>query len=403
MSLIDRLKEITGGDRVFDSPDVLDTYAHDESFTTFTSPQCVVKPSGMEEVQEIVLWANETATPLIPVSSGPPRFRGDTIPAVEGTVMVDLSGMDKIIRVDRRNRVAMIEPGVTFGDLIPALEKEGLAPMMPFVPRHSKSVLSSALEREPITTPRYHWENLDPLCCTEVIYGSGDLFRTGSAAGPGTIKEQWKAGGAQIFAEGPSQTDFVRIIQGAEGTIGIVTWATVTCRILPKIRKHFLISSKNIDQLIDVTYKLMWKKLGEKCFILNNHTLASVLGQDQAEVEVIRSDLPPWILFFSLEAGGLMPEKKVAYQEAEFAEVTEAFGLKPTGIISGVDADHIAQVLDQPSTEPYWKMRFKGGWQDVFFLTTLDRGPTFVAKALELAALYKYPIEDLAVYKARRC
>ena len=392
------LGNMVGQAHVFHDDETLDSYSKDESFAFATRPLCVVKPNSMEEVQEIVRWANETSTPLIPVSSGTPRFRGDTVPSVEGTVIVDLSGMDKIIRVDRRNRVAMIEPGVTFGELIPALEKEGLAPMMPLVPRHSKSVLTSALEREPITTPRYHWENLDPLCCTEVIYGSGDLFRTGSAAGPGSVKDQWKAGGAQIFAEGPSQTDFVRIIQGAEGTIGIVTWATVTCRVLPKMASHFLIASKNVDQLIDVTYKLMWKKLGEKCLIMNNHTLASVLSQDRAEVEAIRSDLPPWILYFSLEAGGLMPENKVAYQEAEFLEATAAFGLKPAGAISGIEADHVAEVLNRPSTEPYWKLRFKGGWQDIFFLTTMDRVPTFISKALALAASFRYPKQDLGVY-----
>jgi hypothetical protein len=231
-----------------------------------------------------------------------------------------------------------------------------------------------------------------------VIYGSGDLFRTGSASCPGNLKEQWKVGGAQIFAEGPSQTDFVRIIHGAEGTIGIVTWATVTCRVLPKNENHFLISSENLDQLIDVTYKLMWKKLGEKCLILNNHTLASVLGQDRAEVETMRSDLPPWILYFSLEAGGLMPEEKVAYQEAEFLEVAEAFGLKPLGAISGIEADHLAAVLNRPSSEPYWKLRFKGGWQDIFFLTTMDKAETYVAKALALANAYQYPKEDMGVY-----
>jgi hypothetical protein len=48
--------------------------------------------------------------------------------------------MPGTIRVDRRNRVAMIEPGVTFEELIPAVEKEGLATFMPLLPRSRKSV-----------------------------------------------------------------------------------------------------------------------------------------------------------------------------------------------------------------------------------------------------------------------
>jgi len=39
----------------------------------------VVKPTSVEEVQAIVRWANETGTPLVPVSSGPPHFYGDTV------------------------------------------------------------------------------------------------------------------------------------------------------------------------------------------------------------------------------------------------------------------------------------------------------------------------------------
>jgi hypothetical protein len=392
------LTGLLGKDSVLDDDECLRSYAEDESFVRPTKPRCVVKPKSADQVLKIVKWANDTLTPLVAVSSGPPRFRGDTVPSVGGTVIVDLSGMKKIIRVDRRNRAVMIEPGVTFGELIPELEKEGLAPMMPFVPRSSKSVLTCALEREPITTPRHHWDSLDPLCCTEVVYGTGDLFRTGSAAGPGTLKDQWKMGGAQVFAEGPSQTDFVRLIQGAEGTIGIVTWATVACRILPQVRSNFLVPSEKIEPLIDFTYKLLWKKLGEQCLMVNNQTLASILAQGQEELKALRSVLPPWILFFSLGGGGLAPQKKVAYQEAEFAEIASSFGMEPLRTLSGIEADRVADILTKPSSEPYWKVRHKGGWQEIFFISTLDKVPAFVAQSTELAAQHLYPPEDLGVY-----
>ena len=62
----------------------------------------------------MVKLARETHTPLVPVSSGPPHFRGDTVPSAGGAVIVDLSGMKKIIMVHRNNRSAMFEPGVTF-------------------------------------------------------------------------------------------------------------------------------------------------------------------------------------------------------------------------------------------------------------------------------------------------
>jgi FAD/FMN-containing dehydrogenase len=133
------LVSIVGAENVIDKQAVLDQYASDISFVNTVKPYCVVKPNSTDEVEKIVKLARKTQTPLIPVSSGPPHFRGDTVPSVGGAIIVDLSGMKKIIRVDRLNRVAMFEPGVTFGELIPAVTKENLRLNMPLLPRSTKS------------------------------------------------------------------------------------------------------------------------------------------------------------------------------------------------------------------------------------------------------------------------
>jgi FAD/FMN-containing dehydrogenase len=83
----------------------------------------VVKPQTNQDIQKLVKLANETLTPLVPVSSGPPHFRGDTVPSTGGTIIVDLSGMKQIIRIDRPNRMVMFEPGVTYGKLVPELAR----------------------------------------------------------------------------------------------------------------------------------------------------------------------------------------------------------------------------------------------------------------------------------------
>ena len=184
------LTSIVGAGSVIDKQAVLDRYASDISFVSTVRPDCIVKPKNTDEVAKIVNLARKTGTPLIPVSSGPPHFRGDTVPGIGGAIIVDLSSMKKIIRVDRLNRVVMFEPGVTFGELIPAVTKEKLRLNMPLLPRSTKSVTASMLEREPVVMPIYHWDIMDPLDCVEVIYGTGDMFRTGAAAGPGTLEEQ---------------------------------------------------------------------------------------------------------------------------------------------------------------------------------------------------------------------
>ena len=143
------LAKIVGRENADDAPATLEAYSRDISFANPVRPAHVVRPRTAEEVQKLVRLANETNTPLVPVSSGPPHFRGDTVPGIGGSIIVDLSGMRKVIFVDRPRRVAMVEPGVTFGDLIPEVKKEGLRLNMPLLPRKSKSVVGSVLRESP--------------------------------------------------------------------------------------------------------------------------------------------------------------------------------------------------------------------------------------------------------------
>ena len=152
---------------ILDDPEILETYSWDQSFTLPIKPCFVVKPHNAGEVQKIINWANRTRTPLIPVSSGPPHFHGDTVPGVAGAVMVDLSGMKQIVRIDRKNRMALIEAGVTYSQLQPELAREGLRLSVPLLPRANKSVITSLLERQPILVPKYQWSMMELVLCLE--------------------------------------------------------------------------------------------------------------------------------------------------------------------------------------------------------------------------------------------
>ena len=109
----DKLVQIVGSGSINHEQATLEAYSSDMSFVNEIKPEYVVKPGNTGDIKEIIRLANETLTPLVPVSSGPPHFRGDTVPGIGGSVIVDLSGMKKIIRIDRLNRMVMIEPGVT--------------------------------------------------------------------------------------------------------------------------------------------------------------------------------------------------------------------------------------------------------------------------------------------------
>lgn len=366
--------QIVGVKNLIDSEAVLDSYQSDLSFTDPEKPSFVVKPRNIDDIKSIVSLANVASTPLIPVSSGTPRFRGDTVPGRDGAVIVDLSGLKNIINIDRDYRVAMFEPGVTYGELIEDTKKKELRLNMPLLPKKSKSVVASVLEREPVTMPTYHWDIADPLNCVEVIWGSGEVFRTGGAAGPGSIEEQWAAGQAQNEAAGPTQASWYRIIQGAQGTLGIVTWASLRCEIIPKLEKPFVVGSQNLSQIIDLVHWLIRLRLVNECFILNNTSLPLLIPwKSNAEYQKSASSLPAWVLFFNIAGYNYLPEERISYMVKEMERLAGQSGLKPGTKIGSIVADDILAAVKKPSEEPYWKLRPRGAFEEIAFITKYSR------------------------------
>jgi FAD/FMN-containing dehydrogenase len=394
----DELTKIIGAGNVIDDPETLDGYSKDHSFVQPRKPWFVVKPKNADEVQGIVKWANETRTPLVPISSGAPRFYGDTVPSVPGAVIVDLSRMKRIIRMDRRNRMALIEPGVTFSELQPELAKEGLRLSTPLLPRANKSVIGSLLERQPTLVPRYQWVILEPLRCLEVIWGNGDRLRTGEAGEYGPLEKQWELGFAQVNPMGPANIDYWRLVSAAQGSMGIAIWASIRCEILPQLHKLFFITAKRLDDLIDCAYKILRVRLGDEFLLLNSSNLATILGEGTDQITALRDELPSWVIIVGVAGRDRLPKERVEFQEKDIKGIAKQHGLKVVSAIPGANDGQVMETILNPSRDPYWKLGYKGRCQDIFFLTTLNRTPEFVTTMYSLAEALRYPCSDIGIY-----
>ena len=410
----DALIKIVGAENVIDNSITLEEYSKDQSFTPPMMPLMVVKPGNADEVQGIVKWANQTKTPLVPVSSGQPRFRGDSVPSSEGAVIVDLSGMKRIIMMDRRNRVSIVEPGVTYSELQPALAKEGLRLSMPLMPRASKSVLGSVLEREPITNPRYAWSLNEPLRCIETVMGNGEMFRTGELAGGGvstSAREEAKLVPIEelmekrkltqetaLYQYGPGQFNYHKLVSAAQGTMGIVTWASLRCEVLPKVQKFFLVASDDLDKIIGFAYKLLRIRFHDELMILSCSSLAAILGEGPEQISSLKKELPPWTLVLGLTGRDILAEERVEFMEKDIADIAQQFNLRLELEIPGATGEQVGDAVLNPAKELYWKLQSKGGCQDIFFLTTLNKVPEFIKTMNSLAESSNYSLSDIGVY-----
>ena len=329
---------IVGKENVLEDLKSLGAYATDQSFVLPMKPWFVVRPKNMDEVQAIVKWANETSTPLVPVSSGAPHFHGDTVPSAPGAVLVDLGRMNAIKRIDRRNRMAVIEPGVTYSQLQPELAKEGLRLTTPLLPRRNKSVIASLLERQPTIIPRYQYSMTEPLRNLGVVWGNGDILYTGEAGGSVySLEDQWKAGGRQVDPKGPGQTDYLRLVTGAQGSMGIVAWASVKCELLPDVHKVFFIAAERLEALIDFSQRLQRLRLGDEVLLLNNSQLANILGKGANHIRTLREALPQWVLIIGVAGRALFPEEKAAVQEKDISRSCTALRIEAAVGNSGGD------------------------------------------------------------------
>ncbi len=246
--------------------------------------------------------------------------------------------------------------------------------------------------------PKYHWDMVDPLACAEVIFGSGDLYRTGAAAGPGTIEEQWKSGGVQKSHAEPL-ADWCRVIQGSQGTTGIVTWATIRCELTPVLEEPFLAGSSNLPNLFELIHWLVRLRFADECLVLNNTNLAHILaGQRPDEYQRLRESLPPWVLLFCISGYEYYPEEKVSYQIEKMMDIAGRAGVKPVKELSRIPAQELLKIIQEPSGEPYWKTRAKGSCYDLFSLATYDRIPELIKAMSSVAEENGYPVADMGIY-----
>jgi FAD/FMN-containing dehydrogenase len=340
-------------------------------------PMCIAQPTGRDELQSLVTLANELDLNLA-VTSSTGLHRNGGSASSEENLLVDLSTWRKIDLVDRRNRVCRIEPGVTYGQLTAELAEHGLTLPVPLAPRDGKSALASIMDREPTTWPNKQWDASDPAGSTEFIFGNGQLFRTGAAGGPGTIEQQRRAGGAQKFSSGPSQTDFHRIVQGAQGTMGIVTWITVRCELKPTIQRAFLAGSEELEDLLPFVYGVQRGLLGEQGLALDRTAAAMLFANgSQDEFERIRRALPKYLYLQNIAGFERLPRERLDYHLAEIQALARQAGIALAEQVGPLTGAELLKRATQPCGPQDWRDCLHGGSISIFFLTTLDRAPAF--------------------------
>jgi len=192
-----------------------------------TTPVGVVWPANREEVQAIVRLAAQFHIPLFPISSGKNWGYGDSCAPTDGNLVLDLSRMNRIIEVNPDLAYAVIEPGVTQGQLFDFLEDNHLPLMMDVTGAgRSASITGNLVERGSGHTP--YGDHFANSCNYEIVLPDGSVIETGF--GP---YRNSQAQHVFKWGVGPSLDGLF-----SQSNIGIVT--RVTIWLMPKPEKFVM-------------------------------------------------------------------------------------------------------------------------------------------------------------------
>lgn len=370
-------------------PALLRRFASDRSGKVGAQPLAALYPTSTEQVQQAIRWAIDQKLPVVPVSSsGDQRHYGDTVCA-SPAIILDLSGMNEILHITEQDAAAIIEAGTTYAQLEPELNARGLRAFRPLFVRGSKSVLAACLDRMPTTVAGKHWDSADPLAATEFVFGTGDLFRTGTAAMPGSLKKKLELGNSMLFGMGPVHTDFARVIQGSQGALAVLTWASVHCGRIPFVEAPYFFSSNDLQSLISLVYKHLRRRMEGQVFLLNakQFKLMFDIPEDSQEA----SGIPEWIAYIELSSHDYLAEDYMAFRKADIERDAQQFHVSASQSIGNVPATELFAKQQRFEFESAAGTKNEA-YQEVFCLSQLNRLPE------HLQALEQQNLSDAAIY-----
>jgi alkyldihydroxyacetonephosphate synthase len=279
--LLADLRQAVPAGSVSTADEVLDRYTADTYWKALAAraagsplgrPDVVVKPHGDEEVAAVVRIANQRRVPVVPWGGGS-GTQGAAI-ATEGGIVLDLTGMDRILEIDERSLTVTAEAGLNGKRLEAELNKRGL--MLPHYPASAEWATVGgyvAARGSGVLSTRYG-KIEDLVISLRVVTPTGDIVDTLPVP---------------RHAVGP---DMAPLFIGSEGSLGVITRVRLQLAPLPAARHFEVVSFPSVETGIEAVRKSLQSGLRPSVVRLYDEvatriTLSPVVGKDLPGVSTI--------------------------------------------------------------------------------------------------------------------
>lgn len=236
----EEIKSLINDDRVFYGKDINEDYSHDELGSVKRLPDLVVKPLSAEDVQKVMKYAFDNNIPVTARGSGT-GLVGACVPLMGG-IVIDLSGMNRILELDEDNLTLTLEPGVLLMEIGKFVQEYDL--FYPPDPGEKTATIGGNISTNAggMRAVKYGVTR-DYVRGLEVVTPKGEVLTLGGKV----VKN----------SSGYSLKD---LIIGSEGTLGIITKVILKLLPLPKKSISLLVPFKELEKAIDTVPKIIKSK-----------------------------------------------------------------------------------------------------------------------------------------------
>lgn len=274
--VIAELRRIPGEITVISEAEKLADYDTDETPGGLRRlPEAAVIPTRAEQVAAVIGIAARHHIPITPRGGGT-GLAGGCVPLYGGVLLV-MTGLNKIISVNNRSFTAVVEPGVTLGELHEKLDGCGLAyPVHPgeMTATVGGTVATNAGGMNAVKhgVTRHHVLGL------EAFTANGELIRCGGA-----------------YVKSSSGYDFTQLITGSEGTLAIITRITLKLGTTPAQREILLLPFPCLENAIDAVPDILHLDLQPSGLEFMEKDILDIVTRHTGQ-EIPRGDHNAWLM-----------------------------------------------------------------------------------------------------------
>jgi glycolate oxidase len=235
--IVAALRVIVPGEGVIDSEVGMRPYESDGLTAYRQLPMVVVLPETTEQVSRILRYCNEHEVKVVPRGAGT-SLSGGALPLGDG-VLLGLSKFNRILEIDYNNRAAVVQPGVTNLGISDAVAGRGFY----YAPDPSSQIACTiggnvAENSGGVHCLKYGMTTNNILGLEMVLIG-GEVIRVG---------------GKQLDSSG---YDWLALVCGSEGLLGVVTEVTVRILKKPETARAALIGFPSSESAGDCVAKII--------------------------------------------------------------------------------------------------------------------------------------------------